>query len=99
MGITVKGLSAAMAADMVAPSLDHYTPTFFTAAEWTLILAACDRLIPADGRGPGALETNVPIFIDQQLAGDLGSEIYLEGPFDLNAPATCLLYTSDAADE
>ena len=88
MGIAVDGLTAAMAAELAAPSLDSYTPTFFTAAEWTFVLAACDRLIPADGRGPGALETNVPIFIDQQLAGDLGSEVYLEGPFDLNAPPT-----------
>jgi gluconate 2-dehydrogenase gamma chain len=88
MGIAVNGLSAAAAAEMVAPSIDSYTPTFFSPAEWTFILAACDRLIPADGRGSGALETNVPIFIDQQLAGDLGGEIYLEGPFDINAPAT-----------
>lgn len=88
MGIALNGLSAAAAAELAAPSLDSYSPIFFTAAEWTFILAACDRLIPADGRGPGALETNVPIFIDQQLAGDLGSEVYLEGPFDVNAPAT-----------
>ncbi|MFP3518384.1 gluconate 2-dehydrogenase subunit 3 family protein [Pseudomonas sp. SIMBA_077] len=88
MGIAVNGLTAAAAAQMVAPSLDAYTPIFFSPAEWTFILAACDRLIPADGRGPGAIETNVPIFIDQQLAGGLGSEVYLEGPFDVNAPAT-----------
>lgn len=87
IGVAIKGLSAAEAAEMVAPNLDDYRPTFFSAAEWTFILAACDRLIPAGGRGPGALETNVPIFIDQQLASDLGSEIYLEGPFELNAPA------------
>lgn len=88
MGIALDGLSAAVAAEIIAPSLDSYTPVFFSAAEWTFIKAACDRLIPVDGRGPGALECNVPIFIDQQLAGDLGSEVYLEGPFDLNAPAT-----------
>ncbi|MDZ5601984.1 gluconate 2-dehydrogenase subunit 3 family protein [Pseudomonas sp. RP23018S] len=88
MGIAVKGLSAAAAAELAAPSLEGYKPTFFTPAEWTLILAACDRLIPADGRGPGALETNVPIFIDQQLASDLGNEVYLQGPFDVNAPPT-----------
>ncbi len=88
LGVVIKGLSAAEAAQMVAPSLDTYTPTFFSAAEWAFVMAACDRLIPAGGRGPGALETNVPVFIDQQLASDLGSEIYLEGPFDLNAPAT-----------
>ncbi|MEN1832136.1 gluconate 2-dehydrogenase subunit 3 family protein [Pseudomonas lijiangensis] len=88
LGVTIKGLSAATAADMVAPGLETYTPTFFSAAEWAFIMAACDRLIPAGGRGPGALETNVPVFVDQQLAGDLGSEIYLEGPFEINAPAT-----------
>lgn len=88
IGITIQGLSAADAAQMVAPTLDTYKPVFFSAAEWAFVMAACDRLIPAGGRGPGALETNVPVFIDQQLAGDLGSEIYLEGPFDVNAPAT-----------
>ena len=68
--------------------LQHYTPVFFTPAEWTFILAACDRLIPAEGRGPGALETNVPVFIDQQLHTGLGNDIYLQGPFQLDAPAT-----------
>jgi len=88
LGVTMKGLSAAVAAEMVAPSLESYSPTFFTPVEWPFIMAACDRLIPSEGRGPGALETNVPIFLDQQLASDLGSEIYLEGPFEVNAPAT-----------
>lgn len=87
IGVAIKGLSAAEAAEMVAPRLEEYRPTFFSAAEWAFIMAACDRLIPAGGRGPGALETNVPVFIDQQLASDLGSEIYLEGPFEINAPA------------
>ncbi|WP_296248399.1 gluconate 2-dehydrogenase subunit 3 family protein [Pseudomonas sp. UBA4194] len=87
IGVTIKGLSAAQAAEMVAPNLEDYRPSFFDAGQWAFIMAACDRLIPAGGRGPGALETNVPVFIDQQLASDLGSEIYLEGPFDTNAPA------------
>jgi gluconate 2-dehydrogenase gamma chain len=87
IGVAIKGLSAAEAAEMVAPRLEEYRPTFFSAVEWAFIMAACDRLIPAGGRGPGALETNVPVFIDQQLASDLGSEIYLEGPFEINAPA------------
>ena len=87
LGVTMKGLSAAVAAEMVAPNLQAYTPTFFSATEWTFIMSACDRLIPGGGRGPGALDCNVPIFVDQQLASDLGSEIYLEGPFEVNAPA------------
>lgn len=68
--------------------LYQYKPVFFTPAEWNFIMAACDRLIPADGRGPGALETNVPVFIDQQLHAGLGNDIYLQGPFKLDAPAT-----------
>lgn len=88
MGIAVNGLTAAAAAEMIAPSLESYRPTFFAPGEWAFILAATNELIPAGGKAPGALETNVPIFMDQQLAGDLGSEIYLDGPFDLKAPKT-----------
>jgi gluconate 2-dehydrogenase gamma chain len=68
--------------------LQQYKPVFFSAAEWVFILAACDRLIPAEGKGPGALETNVPIFIDQQLQAGLGNDIYLQAPFKIDAPAT-----------
>lgn len=85
-----KGLTAAQAAEMAAPDLADYQPIFFSQDEWQFILAACDNLIPAGGKGkaPGALETNVPIFIDQQMHGDLGDEIYMKGPFDTTAPAT-----------
>lgn len=90
-GLIYKGLTAAQAAEMAAPELTDYKPVFFSAEEWQFILAACDSLIPAGGKGkaPGALETNVPIFIDQQLHNDaFGKEIYMTGPFDLKAPAT-----------
>jgi gluconate 2-dehydrogenase gamma chain len=88
LGIAVHGMSAAQVAEIAAPDLAAYHPVFFSADEWRFLLAACDRLIPADGRGPGALETNVPIFIDQQLHGEFGHEIYLQGPFDVKAPPT-----------
>jgi gluconate 2-dehydrogenase gamma chain len=68
--------------------LQQYKPVFFTEAEWVFLLAACDRLIPAEGRGPGALETNVPVFIDQQLKNGLGDDIYMAGPHKSDAPAT-----------
>jgi len=68
--------------------LQQYKPVFFTASEWAFVMAACDRLIPPEGKGPGALETNVPVFIDQQLKGGLGSDIYLQGPFAADPPAT-----------
>lgn len=85
-----KGLTAAQAAEMAAPELLDYQPIFFTADQWQFVMAACDRLIPAggDGKAPGALETNVPIFIDQQLHGDMGEEIYMQGPFEPHADAT-----------
>jgi gluconate 2-dehydrogenase gamma chain len=89
--LVFKGLTAAQAAEMAAPELADYKPIFFSAEEWQFILAAADRLIPAGGKGkaPGALETNVPIFIDQQLhSPEFGAEIYMQGPFDVHAPAT-----------
>lgn len=89
--LVFKGITAAQAAEMAAPELADYKPIFFSAEEWQFMLAATDRLIPAGGKGkaPGALETNVPIFIDQQLhSEEFGSEIYLQGPFNVHAPAT-----------
>ena len=68
--------------------LSRYQPVFFSAAEWSFLLAACDRLIPAEGKGPGALETNVPVFIDQQLKGGLGDDVYMAGPHKPDAPST-----------
>lgn len=87
----LKGISAAEAAEMAAPDLADYEPIFFSIEEWRFILSAVDRLIPAGGKGkaPGALETNVPIFIDQQLHDpEFGKEIYMQGPFNSQAPAT-----------
>ena len=60
-----------------------YKPTFFNAAEWSFVLAACDRLIPADDIGPGALQAGVPEFIDRHMqtpyaSGDIW---YMQGPF------------------
>lgn len=70
-----------------APPLDQYKPQFLTAAEWAFVMAACARLIPSDGEGPGAIETRVPVFIDLQLAGDFGTgaDWYMEGPFEPDA--------------
>lgn len=70
-----------------APPLHDYQPIFFSAAEWSFIKAACDRLIPANDDGPGALDANVPVFIDSELSGGFGDaeDWYLEGPFDTNA--------------
>jgi gluconate 2-dehydrogenase gamma chain len=65
-----------------------YKPTFFNGAEWAFILAACDRLIPADDIGPGALQAGVPEFIDRHMQTPYASgEIwYMQGPFIEAAP-------------
>lgn len=65
-----------------------YTPSFFNEAEWAFVLAACDRLIPADDIGPGAVESGVPEFLDRHMqtpyaSGDIW---YMQGPF-LEAPS------------
>ncbi|GEM_PF-4324586 len=46
---------------------------FFQMAEWRFVLAACARLIPETGEGPGALTARVPVFIDRDLAGPFGN--------------------------
>jgi gluconate 2-dehydrogenase gamma chain len=74
-----------------APEADakaDYKPSFFNAAEWTFVLAACDRLIPADDVGPGALQAGVPEFIDRHMQTPYaGGDIwYMQGPFVEAAP-------------
>jgi gluconate 2-dehydrogenase gamma chain len=66
-----------------------YRPVFFTADEWSFLEAACERLIPHDEHGPGALESGVPEFLDRHMqtpyaAGDIW---YMQGPY-LEAPST-----------
>lgn len=70
------------------PAIADYRPTFFTAAEWTFINAACGRLIPDDEHGPGAVQLGVPQFIDRQLGTPWadGAIWYMQGPFFTTAP-------------
>ncbi len=76
--------SKAFAADQAG-----YTPVFFTQSEWAFVNAFVDRLIPADAEGPGALELNVPVFIDLQmgLPYGYGKLWYMGGPFRTAAPS------------
>jgi len=62
--------------------------TFFNPAESEFIEAAVARLIPADQLGPGALEADVPYFIDQQLGGEYGAgaRFYAQGPYGATTP-------------
>jgi gluconate 2-dehydrogenase gamma chain len=61
----------------------NYFPVFFTKSEWAFVLAACDRLIPGDSIGPGAIELGVPLFLDRHMQSPYaaGAIWYREGPF------------------
>jgi gluconate 2-dehydrogenase gamma chain len=62
--------------------------TYFNPAEAAFIEAAVGRLIPNDPVGPGAVEANVPFFLDRQLAGPFGrgDHYYLGGPWPKGTP-------------
>ncbi len=79
-----RSASAGTAAADAAP----YRPRFFDANEWRFVQAACDRLIPADAEGPGALEAGVPEFIDRQMDTPYahGATWYMQGPFREGVP-------------
>jgi gluconate 2-dehydrogenase gamma chain len=87
-------IKAATATSPVAGEQDKgaaapYQASFFNADEWPVIQALVDRLIPADAEGPGALQLDVPVFIDRQMDGGFGhaSTWYMQGPFHPDAPA------------
>ncbi|MCK8788106.1 gluconate 2-dehydrogenase subunit 3 family protein [Roseomonas sp. NAR14] len=77
------GIGRAEAGTPPAAAPAAYAPGYFTATEWRFLHAFCDRLIPADETGPGAVEAGVPEFIDRQLATPwgFGKLWYMEGPF------------------
>jgi gluconate 2-dehydrogenase gamma chain len=62
---------------------------FFRPAEAAFIEAAVARLIPKDELGPGALEADVPVYIDRQLAGawGAGERLYRSGPWREGTPS------------
>ena len=64
-------------------SADRSTYLFFNAQEALLIEAACERLIPEDELGAGALTAGVPNYLDKQLGGawGAGERLYRSGPW------------------
>ena len=56
---------------------------FFNASEAAFIEAACERLIPHDKHGAGALAAGVPNYLDKQLGGawGAGERLYRSGPW------------------
>lgn len=57
--------------------------------EFNVLSQATERIFPEDDLGPGAIGLGVPYFIDNQLAGNYGSNAkeYMQGPF-FNGEAT-----------
>jgi gluconate 2-dehydrogenase gamma chain len=72
----------------VPPGVSGTEFVFFTPTERTFIEAVVGRLIPDDPVGPGAVEANVPFFLDRQLAGKFGQgdHYYLGGPWPKGTP-------------
>jgi gluconate 2-dehydrogenase gamma chain len=70
------------------PGVSGSEYAFFTPIEVTFVEAAVARLIPNDPVGPGAVEANVPFFLDRQLAGKFGrgDHYYLGGPWPKGTP-------------
>lgn len=90
VGMALGSAVAAPAGVAAAAPAAPYLPRYFTAAEWAFINAAVDRLIPADGNGPGGVEAGVPVFLDRQmeLPYGHGAYWYMQGPFHPDMPAT-----------
>ncbi len=65
------------------------TYLFFSAEEALFIESACERLIPADESGPGALGAGVPHYVDKQLGGawGAGERLYRSGPWQAGTPS------------
>jgi gluconate 2-dehydrogenase gamma chain len=49
---------------------------FFTVQEAKVVMAASERIFPADESGPGATQASVLVYIDRQLAGPYGTDKY-----------------------
>jgi len=89
IGAVAVGADPAAAA-AAKPAGDAPQPkyVFFNEAEAAFIEAAVARLIPADDAGPGAIEAEVPRYIDRQLAGawGAGERLYRSGPWHPGEP-------------
>ena len=96
-GAGAAGLSAALAySSALARGVRDLAPLphtaegylFFTDVEAAAVEALCDRLIPSEGVGPGALDAGCHRFLDRALRSSygLGEGQYLRGPFAQGTP-------------
>ena len=95
------GYSALGGSARSVPDTDpaKYPYSFFDADEARFIEAACERLIPAEESGPGALGAEVPHFLDRQLAGPWGAGecLYRSGSWQAGTPPLYPLSLTPAA--
>lgn len=61
---------------------------FFTEQDAKVVVAACERIFPANDSGPGATQANAMVYIDRQLAGPYGTDKnrYTQPPFVESSP-------------
>jgi gluconate 2-dehydrogenase gamma chain len=81
--LPVAAAAAGGSAQAAVPQQETYNPSFFNTTEWAFVNSVCDRLIPHDDIGPGAVELGVPEFLDRHMqtpyaSGDIW---YMQGPF------------------
>ncbi len=50
--------------EKAASPAGNYTPKYFSAPQYTTLIALCDMIIPKDEKSGGALEAGAPEFID-----------------------------------
>jgi gluconate 2-dehydrogenase gamma chain len=81
VALVASSSEAAAAPVPVPPERPVYL--FFNVAEVQFIEPACERLIPADESGAGALAAGVPNYLDKQLGGawGAGERLYRSGPW------------------
>jgi gluconate 2-dehydrogenase gamma chain len=89
VAVTLSSSAEPSGAETAAAAAEKpYKPVFFNADEWTFLVAICDRLIPADEVGPGAVDLGVPEFLDRHMQTPYASGAiwYMQGPFLEAAP-------------
>jgi gluconate 2-dehydrogenase gamma chain len=86
-GLGLVPLVAVAPGNALAESSDEaaadYKPGYFNPAQYATLIAICDRLIPSDEVGPGAVESGVPEFIDRHMQTPYanGAIWYMQGPY------------------
>jgi gluconate 2-dehydrogenase gamma chain len=88
IAISTATLAREVPANPVNPPAEA-PPRFLNESERRFLLAAVERLIPADEKWPGAAEAGVVNYIDLQMAGQWGKGelLYRHGPFRKGIPS------------